>query len=34
MITSENVELVVAEVRHDVIGSGYARVEKSKIFQA
>ena len=32
MITSENVELVVAAVNDKLIGSGYARIEEAKIY--
>ncbi len=30
MITSSNIEIVVAELNHEIIGSGYARIENSK----
>ncbi len=30
MITAPHIELVVAEIEHEVIGSGYARMESSK----
>ena len=32
MINSDDVQLVVAEVDRIIVGSGYARIEKSKIF--
>ena len=32
MIHSDDVQLVVAEVDNIIVGSGYARIEKSKIF--
>lgn len=32
MINSDYVQLVVAEVDDKIVGSGYARIEKSKIF--
>lgn len=32
MITAQNVELVVAELGAEIIGSGYARIEDSKIY--
>jgi GNAT superfamily N-acetyltransferase len=32
MITAENVEVVVAEVNNEIVGSGYARIEDSKIY--
>jgi GNAT superfamily N-acetyltransferase len=32
MINSESVKLLVAEIEGIVVGSGYARIEKSKIF--
>jgi GNAT superfamily N-acetyltransferase len=32
LITAENVELVVAELNGEVIGSGYARIEESKVY--
>lgn len=30
MITASNIELLVAEVKNEIIGSGYARIEKAK----
>src|SRR6185503_3945064 len=32
MITAPDVELVVAELNNTLIGSGYARIEKSKLY--
>jgi ribosomal protein S18 acetylase RimI-like enzyme len=32
MISAENVELIVAELNGEVIGSGYARIEESKVY--
>ena len=34
MITAPDVELVVAELNNTLIGSGYARIEKSKLYLA
>ena len=32
MITAENVHLIVAEINKKLVGSGYARIEKSKYY--
>ena len=32
MITASHIELVVAELNNEIIGSGYARIEKAKRF--
>ncbi len=32
MITAPHIEIVVAEINGELIGSGYARIEKSKIY--
>jgi RimJ/RimL family protein N-acetyltransferase len=32
MITADNVEVLVAEVNNEIVGSGYARIENSKIY--
>ncbi|MEP6617039.1 MAG: GNAT family N-acetyltransferase [Ginsengibacter sp.] len=33
MINASHIELVVAEMNEQIIGSGYGRIDKSKIFQ-